>query len=331
MVSRRRLFPLLTLFLALTLLLVACERPLQPDNGEDVGEEAGEVVDEVVDEVESVATEASDEVEVVATEAVDEVQEVATEVVEEAEEETEEATPEPTESEAGDTPRPEEAEEEATPTVESATAEEEETAADEETVAETTEEDEEAATAEESEEAEEEAAEEAEAARPTTHVVAPGENLYRIGLQYGLSWVALAEANDLNDPGRIRVGQELTIPSDDASGAEPTPSPLTETTYVVQPGDNLFRIGLTYGISWVQIAEANGLVNPNHIVTGQVLKIPVDTPGPTPQFTHQVKPGETLFEISLQYGVPWPAIAEANDISSPYVIYSGQTLVIPGG
>jgi LysM repeat protein len=327
MVSRQRLFPLLTAFLALTLLLVACERPLQPDDGDDVGEEVGEVVDEVVDEVESVATAASDDIEVVVTEAADEVEEVATEVIEEVEE----ATPEPTESEAGDTPRPEEAEEEATPTVESATAEEEETADGEETDAEATEEDEEAATTEEVEEEVEEAAAEVEAARPTTHVVAPGENLYRIGLQYGLSWVALAEANDLNNPGRIRVGQELTVPSEDASGAEPTPSPLTETTYVVQPGDNLFRIGLAYGISWVQIAEANGLVNPNHVVTGQVLKIPVDTPGPTPQFTHQVKPGETLFEISLQYGVPWPAIAEANDISSPYVIYSGQTLVVPGG
>ena len=83
----------------------------------------------------------------------------------------------------------------------------------------------------------------------------------------------------------------------------------------MQPGDNLFRIGLKFGISWVQIAEANGLVNPNVITVGDDLKIPVDAPGPAPAFSHVVKPGETLFLISLQYGVSWPSIAEANSLT----------------
>ena len=99
---------------------------------------------------------------------------------------------------------------------------------------------------------------------------------------------------------------------------------------MVQPGDNLFRIGLKFGSSWVQIAEANGLVNPNLITVGDELKIPVDAPGPAPAFSHVVKQGETLFLISLQYGVAWPTIAEANGLTSPYVIYVGQTLEIPG-
>lgn len=169
---------------------------------------------------------------------------------------------------------------------------------------------------------------------PTTHTVATGETLYRIGLKYGVSWVTLAELNNLTNPNDLEVGQVLNLP-----GATPaatptptsTPSPLTETTYTVKTGDNLYRIGLAYSISWVQIAEANGLVNPNQIYVGQVIKIPVSTPGPTPQFTHTVKAGETLFSISLQYGVSWPTIAEANKLTSPYVIYVGQTLVIPGG
>lgn len=168
---------------------------------------------------------------------------------------------------------------------------------------------------------------------PGTHTVAAGENLYQIGLKYGVSWVTLADVNNLSNPNRITVGQTLQIPSGDSEAnvsPEVTPSPLTETTYTVKAGDNLFRVGLAYGISWVQIAEANGIVNPNQIVVGDVLKIPVDTPGPAPQFTHEVKPGENLFLISVQYGVTWTKIAEANDIGSPYVIYPGQTLVIPG-
>lgn len=169
------------------------------------------------------------------------------------------------------------------------------------------------------------------AARPATHVVAAGENLYRIGLKYGISWVTLAQHNGIADANRIVVGQELKIPGDAPATPTPTPSPSTEEVYTVRAGDTLFRIGQAYGLNWTQIAEANGIVNPNQITVGQQLKIPVNKPSPTQQsFVHTVQGGETLFIISLRYGVAWPAIAEANKLQSPYVIFPGQTLVIPG-
>ncbi|MCA9999538.1 MAG: LysM peptidoglycan-binding domain-containing protein, partial [Anaerolineales bacterium] len=140
----------------------------------------------------------------------------------------------------------------------------------------------------------------------------------------------LAEFNNLDNPNRLIVGQEIKLPGT-ADTPEPTPSPQTEEIYVVKAGDNLYRIGLAYGIGWVQIAEANGIVNPNHLLVGQQIKIPMEASGPTPQFTHTVRAGDTIFRISLQYGVAWTAIAEANNIESPYVIFPGQELVIPGG
>lgn len=175
-------------------------------------------------------------------------------------------------------------------------------------------------------------ADDAAATQPTAeirHVVQPGENLYRIGLKYGISWITLADYNRITFPHRIDVGQVVRIPGSDTGGQPaPTPTPLT---HVVRPGENLFRIGLQYGVSWTQIAEANGLINPNQIYVGQALKIPTSVPGPTPPFTHVVRPGENLFRISLQYGLPWPTIAAENSIPSPYIIYVGQPLRIPGG
>jgi LysM repeat protein len=123
---------------------------------------------------------------------------------------------------------------------------------------------------------------------------------------------------------------EAAATGDAAAGAATTTSSATGTFYTVQPGDNLFRIGLQFGISWVQIAEANGITNPNRIYAGQVLKIPVNAPGPNPQFTHEVRPGDTLFKISLRYGVNWMDIASANNLQPPYLIFPGQMLVIPG-
>jgi LysM repeat protein len=149
-------------------------------------------------------------------------------------------------------------------------------------------------------------------------------------LRYGVSWVTLAQFNNLANPNRLTVGQRINIPGAGQTPG-PTPSPQTEEIYVVKAGDNLYRIGLAYGISWVQIAEANGIVNPNSLAVGQRIKIPTSAPGPSPQFSHQVRQGQTLFTISLQYGVAWTAIAEANNIVSPYVIFPGQVLVIPGG
>jgi LysM repeat protein len=306
---KQRLLLLATLLFTLSMLLAACERPLQPTVDPEVP-----AATEVADAPDDPAPPADD----------------APEAPVDA------ATPEPeTEPEApppvDESPRPE------APADDEAAEEGEEIAdPDPEVVApEEGEEGEEPPVGEEPEVEETPAAEtpaEPPAAggpTPATHTVARGESLYQIGLRYGISWVVLAEINNLSNPNNIIVGQVLRLTADPAAPT-PTPSPYVETTHVVRPGENLFRIGLAYGLSWTLIAEANGLVNPNQIYAGQTLKIPISAPGPTPQFTHVVQPGETLFLISVRYGVAWATIAQANDIASPYVIYAGQTLIIPG-
>jgi LysM repeat protein len=103
-----------------------------------------------------------------------------------------------------------------------------------------------------------------------THVVQRGENLFRIALRYGTTVEAIANANGIANPALISVGQTLTIPA----GAQ-TSSPSTgATTYVVQSGDNLFRIALRYNMSHVYLAQYNNIANPSNIQVGQVLKIP---------------------------------------------------------
>ena len=45
------------------------------------------------------------------------------------------------------------------------------------------------------------------------HEVKPGENLYRIGLRYGVPSQTLAKANHIDDVHSVAVGTELWIPS----------------------------------------------------------------------------------------------------------------------
>jgi LysM repeat protein len=120
-------------------------------------------------------------------------------------------------------------------------------------------------------------------------------------------------------------------------------SPLTARAggpivYVVQPGDNLFRIGLRYGVTAQQIALANSFSNVSQIYAGQRLIIPAAgaatapdySPASTAQSYHVVSSGENLFRIALRYGVSVPALAAANDLANLSQVYVGQRLVIPG-
>ena len=152
-----------------------------------------------------------------------------------------------------------------------------------------------------------------------------------------------ATAEPTDEAGEEATPEVTAEPTEEAT-AEATPEgddgeqSAEEQIHVVQAGDNLYRIGLQYGISWTVLAEYNNLANANDLEVGQQIRIPPTegaesgaTATPAPQVTHVVQQGETVFIISQQYGVPWPDIADANDLTSPYTIYSGQTLVIPGG
>jgi len=109
------------------------------------------------------------------------------------------------------------------------------------------------------------------------------------------------------------------------------------TTYVVQPGDNLYRISVRFGVSMAALARANGILNPDRVYAGQVLCIPGGGPPPPPPppppsqcIYHTVKLGETLGSLAIRYGTTVWAIQQANRITNPNLIYAGQVLCIPG-
>ncbi len=114
------------------------------------------------------------------------------------------------------------------------------------------------------------------------HVVAPGENLYRIGLKYGVTWMAIMQANGLAGS-TIYAGQQLTIPVAGSAPADPPPADnppappppaASSGAYTVQRGDYLSAIARRFGATTAQLAAANNLSNPSLIYAGQVLVIP---------------------------------------------------------
>lgn len=113
-----------------------------------------------------------------------------------------------------------------------------------------------------------------------------------------------------------------------------------QVVHIVQPGENLYRISLRYGVTMDAIAQANGITDYARIFVGQQLIIPgLSDPSSTSgavvnpliagtPITHTVQPGENLTSIAAQYGVTVEQILQANNIANPNRIDRGTTLQI---
>ena len=156
------------------------------------------------------------------------------------------------------------------------------------------------------------------------HIVQWGQTLSGIAVRYGTTVGALVHANGLVNANRIYAGQRLVI-----SGTAPYRPPAGRG-YVVRHGDTLSGIAYRYGVSVNSLVRANGITNRNRIYAGQRLAIPYGAPGGSYHGAyHTVSHGQTLSGIAWRYGVSTWAIASANHLANPNVIYAGQRLYIP--
>jgi LysM repeat protein len=109
---------------------------------------------------------------------------------------------------------------------------------------------------------------------PETYVVRAGDTLSRIGRAYGVTVDRLAAANSISNPNLILVGQTLIIPGRETPVPSATPVEAQVETYVVRPGDTLWRISRDLGADMGALAAANQIADVNRIRAGQVLTVP---------------------------------------------------------
>jgi len=93
--------------------------------------------------------------------------------------------------------------------------------------------------------------------------------------------------------------------------------------HVVRGGEALWMIARQYRVTVESIVSVNQLPDPNVLVIGQALVIPVSG------VVHTVRPGDTLWRIAQEYGISVDSIIRYNGISDPNRIQVGQRLNIP--
>ncbi len=146
-----------------------------------------------------------------------------------------------------------------------------------------------------------------------TYTVKPGDTLYGISNQFGVSVTELAELNNIKGS-LLNIGQVLNIPTKEGN------NPNNMFMYTVKKGDSLYSIAKKYNTTVNEIIKLNYLKN-NNLSIGQVLRIPEtytkEEELVLPNYiNYTVKKGDTLYSIAKNYNVSVDTIKKDNALTS---------------
>ena len=120
--------------------------------------------------------------------------------------------------------------------------------------------------------------------------------------------------------------------------------PVGWLPYVVQSGDTLEKIAALNQVSILEIQQANCLQITNRLLPGAVLYVPpvptqtlLSIPSHTPVacgrprnwIVYIVQPGDTLYRLSLMYGVSVGELQRANCMGSSILLQVGKPIYVP--
>lgn len=113
-----------------------------------------------------------------------------------------------------------------------------------------------------------------------TYIVEPGDNIISIANKFNVNVIDLVKENNLENMYYLIPGLELIIPSININNENIAEDDNVNNNdnffqyYTVQEGDNLYQIGLKYGLTSQEIASLNGLEVNEYIFPNQKLMIP---------------------------------------------------------
>lgn len=150
---------------------------------------------------------------------------------------------------------------------------------------------------------------------PSTHIVREGESLWTIAANYNVKIGDVMWYNNLTEDSFVQPGQEIKVRL--APGESPPPTATPITTHIVQSGQTLWEIALSYGLTLEEILAYNNLEQNSFIQPGDALQVrppnpPTATPLPTSTPTPEVPtPAPTVTPTSMSVPLASPsAIAQ---------------------
>ena len=95
---------------------------------------------------------------------------------------------------------------------------------------------------------------------------------------------------------------------------------MATVQYTVKPGDSLWKIAMEFDTTVNDIARYNGIVNPDDIAVGQVLRIYIpEQPSTEIPEWYIVREGDTLYTIAKKFNTTVDQLVELNNLCNPDV------------
>jgi LysM repeat protein len=168
------------------------------------------------------------------------------------------------------------------------------------------------------------------------HSVREKETLYGISKAYNIDEKVIALENPDIFAG-LKTGMVLKIPADPVQIQEITVPSTNEFHYhIISAGETIYFLSKKYGVPVEEIQKYNPEIEYSDLQINQVIKIPrkqyqqpQDTFPTEEYFFHQVKKGETLYSLSIYYGVEEEQIRELNPQLKWGNIKSDEYIKIP--
>ena len=166
------------------------------------------------------------------------------------------------------------------------------------------------------------------------HTLEEGQALWTLGAYYDVEIEYLLRINNLRAGQFVRPGDEIVVRLADGV---PTPTPLPTATppyeHSVTRGQTLWTIAALHNLSIEELLYLNSLTENSFINPGDELIVrlrPGQSPPPTatPQLTHEIVRGQTLWDVALRYGLSLDDLLEMNALTENSLLQPGDLLFI---
>ncbi|MCL2558491.1 MAG: M23 family metallopeptidase [Treponema sp.] len=172
------------------------------------------------------------------------------------------------------------------------------------------------------------------AAAEATHTVVRGDTIFSLSRAHGVSQEELMRHNGMTDPSQLRVGMRLLIPGSQTQAAAQAPGTqgAARATHVVAPGETLFSIARSNGVTLAALREINGFSQERVLRAGERISIPFPAvvsqpPQPAPPLaapSPQIATGRRA-DPSLRWPIPALEVAYMSGASGGVLVLGRES------
>lgn len=163
------------------------------------------------------------------------------------------------------------------------------------------------------------------------HTVQQGQALWTLAAHYEVPLADILLFNGLSENAIVSPGDKIIIRLGEGQAPPPTPAP--PTTHVVGEGQTLWYIANLHQVEMSDILWFNGftidtILQPGQVITIRLAEGQAPPPTPTPQLTHIIEQGDTLWSIALSHQISLEQLLSWNNLAENALLSIGQELLI---